>query len=695
MLLRGIVLVVGLAGIAWSVRLAHEVAASSVDRRIAILPQDDPRPLGADVTLSEADLNRKADSDRAAARETTPAQPRASMIRQGAYRPLAIDTSSQASQERLLRDAGYLASDELEGRGVGTRGLDLAADFIAEQFQATGLNTELYAGTPFHEFQLVSGSSKGRVQTLEFAAADHAPIVMRADVDFTSLLQTAGRRFTFPMVFAGYGITAPEVGYDDYAGLDVRGKAVVLLRHEPQSSDSAHLFGGEEPSDHAYLVPKILNAVQHGAAAIVLVTDRRQADVERSHAQPQDDAASAPAPLLKLDLNDNRIDATIPVVHCRRETVEQLLEHGAGITLSEWEAEVDRTQRPASTPVSHWTVRGTISPLTSSRTLKNVVATLDADGPLADETIIVGAHYDHLGRGGWGSLALGANSEVHNGADDNASGTAVMLEVARLLAARKDPLPRRVMLMAFTAEEMGLIGSRKYVQDPLVPLKQTIAMINLDMVGRLRNHDLTVYGTGTADEWPQLISEAFEDRNFRLQTRPSGYGPSDHASFYEHGVPVLHFFTGFHPQYHRPNDDVELLNIEGMQRIAEVVVDLVTRLAERPDRLHPRRSGDSLTELLAMESAALDSGRRGGNRPRLGVVLRDHQAGGALIYRVLDNGPASRQGFRPGDLILQIGEEPVKTVDDVQRLLDKVTLGSSIAVRLQRYARELELEVQF
>lgn len=599
-----------------------------------------------------------------------------------------LDVGEDAVEQRLSASAAYLASDELEGRGIRTQGLDLAADYLAREFAAAGLRTDHYNGTPFHEFKLFSGATKGSVQELSFSAPDRE-LALKPGDDFTSLTLSVISPITLPIVFAGYGITSPELGYDDYAGLDVAGKAVIVLRHEPQSSNPDSIFNGAENSDYAFVRPKIDNAVEHGAAMLILCTDAAALAPADGAAEPSADE------LLRVELEESSLRESIPVVHCRREVIESLMTSAGGESLAEIESRIDATLTPQSRELPETHLTGRVGLSREGRILKNVVASLEGVGPLAEETLIIGAHYDHLGRGGWGSLAIGANHEVHNGADDNASGTAVLVELAHQLAARDEPLRRRILFIAFSAEELGLIGSAKYVQDPLVPLSSTIAMLNLDMVGRLRDGKLTMYGTGTAAEWPSLIDQANAPLGLDIKRVPGGYGPSDHASFFERGVPVLHLFTGFHNQYHRPSDDSELLNIDGMRQITELVREIAVDLAQAEQR--PTSTG-SQGQFDLGELADLDADfnvPRPTDRPLLGVLLQPHAEGGVVVQRLVRNAAAEQHGIRPGDILLSVDGHPADSTEAVIQVLRDHPPGETLKVRLKRRGVEMELDINF
>ncbi|OYV80382.1 MAG: aminopeptidase, partial [Planctomycetia bacterium 21-64-5] len=311
---------------------------------------------------------------------------------------------------------------------------------------------------------------------------------------------------------------------------------------------------------------------------------------------------------------------------------------------------------------------------------KNVVAVLEGEGPHADETIVVGAHYDHLGMGGEGSLAAGVQ-EVHNGADDNASGTAALIEVARRLASRTEKLPRRVVFLAFTGEERGLIGSARYCRDPLVPLDKTVAMLNMDMVGRLADDKLIVQGVDTATEFGPVIDHLADRYGLKVTKQPGGFGPSDHSSFYPHKVPVMHFFTGTHSDYHRPSDDYEKINLPGMRRVAEMVADTVVELAELGERPH-------------YQAAKSKPQFRGGDRPYFGSIPDfGSDEPGYHLGGVSPDSPADKGGLKAGDAIVKLGEYKIGNLEDFDGALRKFKAGDKVSLIVNRDGKPVTLEV--
>ena len=597
-----------------------------------------------------------------------------------------LDLDPAAIETRLKATTRFLASDDLAGRGLSTPQLDLAAEYIAAEFNEMGLRTDHYEGAAFQEFAISQGLTLGSPNTMEVVGPDGARTELSLGEDFTPLSFSRSSRFDLPLVFVGYGITATEAAYDDYEGVDVRGAAAIMLRHEPQQQDAQSPFNGARNSQHAYLAKKVANAVAHGAAAILICTDGHTAGV-------RSDATSGlvldvPERLLDFDLRVRNPRRHVPVLHVRRAVVERIMQTATRGSLVDLERQIDRDLVPQSFPLTGWRATGEVTVATKKESLKNVIGVLRGRGALADETIVVGAHYDHLGMGGMGTLAPWTVA-VHNGADDNASGTALLIEIARRLSARREPLRRRVIFIAFTAEESGLVGSEHYVGYPLVSLSQTVAMLNMDMVGRLRNERLTVYGTGTAAEFTPLIRRLTTTYDFQLDESPGGYGPSDHASFYARGIPVLHFFTGLHSDYHRPSDDYDKLNYSGMRRIAQLVEDAIIELAQSDSRLRP--SASSTSDLFTSSSpVSADPPRPTG----LAITVHDVDGSpGCLVSRVTPGGIAHRAGLRVGDVILRWSDSDIHSAEHLSELAAVQRPGETDAVII-RGGLKLELRLR-
>lgn len=597
---------------------------------------------------------------------------------------LGFEFSEIDIEQRLRADARFLASDELEGRGTQTAGIDKAAEHIAREFAKTGLNTNPTGHGAFHEFPLLTREAVATVSQVTLQDPDSVLHAIARGRDFSSVLIPKPKQASGALAFAGFGISAPELGYDDFAELDTRGRVLIVLRSEPTHADWKARTNHSDTATHALLRTKIREAHSRGAAALVLC------DPKSGLSHPAEASE-----LLSIDLSSEFPSIGMPVIHVRRQVLSELLTNASHFDLDQAEAEINSSLKPQSQAFKNVSLTVRVERPRVSRTLKNVVGTLDGQGPRSDETIVIGAHYDHLGYGGWGSLELTGRREIHNGADDNASGTVVMLEVARQLANlhRQKPFARRVCFIAFSAEELGLIGSKKYVREPWFPIESTVAMLNLDMVGRLRNEDLTVYGVGTSPIWALLLRPLAKEYQLDLQLREGGYGPSDHASFFERGVPVLHFFTGFHAEYHRPSDDADLLNYRGMKTLSHVITELVlalSELADRPSQSSPRE------ELAELESPTALGEVVGARMPpakfQLGVQMSPSQQG-VLVRGTLPHSLAQRHGFRSGDLIESINGQRVGTPAEAIAQIQKHVRTEPLSVGVSRNGLRLKFSV--
>ncbi|MGE5194705.1 MAG: M20/M25/M40 family metallo-hydrolase, partial [Deltaproteobacteria bacterium] len=385
---------------------------------------------------------------------------------------------------------------------------------------------------------------------------------------------------------------------------------------------------------------------------------------------------------MKFGYAGHDVIRNLPVMHITRSACDQVLKGALHKTLAEIEAEIDKDLSPRSAVLTGWTAGGVVTIERKHAPVKNVVGVLEGSGALADETVIVGAHYDHVGRGGPGSLLPGS-TEIHNGADDNASGTVSLLELARRLGSRKEKLPRRVVFIAFTGEEMGLIGSARYTKEPIFPLEKTIAMLNMDMVGRLRDDKLTVFGVGTSPIWEEMLKRLGKEGHFEMSLKPEGMGPSDHQSFFLKQIPVLHFFTGTHGDYHRPSDDWDKINIPGTERVVELVEKITVEVARLPER----------PKYIAVKGTA-QIGERAGSRPYFGSVpdFGTDKPGYALAG-VVPGGPAEKGGLKAGDRIVQLGTHKIENLEDFDLALRKFSPGETVEVAVLRSNERVTLKV--
>ena len=576
-------------------------------------------------------------------------------------------------EARMRKDITFLASDECEGRGVGTKGLDLAADYIAAQFKQSGLKPGGVNGTYFQPFPFATNAKLDGESTLTLQGPKGEKIQLKQGVDFQVLGFSAPGHVTAPLVFAGYGVTARDIDYDDYKGLDVKGKVVVALRRLPRWNSKEHPFDGANRDDLAALDGKQIRAQVKQAAALILVNDASEL--------PKDELASFQTTAKGIST------VSLPFVQIKRSVIDDILRSSTPQGLADTEKAIDDDLKPRSTALQGWTAELDVKVQRDEIPVKNVIGVLEGSGPLANETIVIGAHYDHLGYGGAGSRAKEPKKkDIHHGADDNGSGTTAVMELTRRFGAMKNREGRRLVFMTFTAEERGLIGSRHYTRvAPMFPLKDTAAMVNLDMVGRLKvvpdggKAKLLVEGADTAKEFDELVVKL--NPGFQLFKEKSAFGASDHFSFYQQKIPVIFFWTGTHDDYHRPGDTADKINVAGMKQITyytQRVIEHLSTEAKRPEYVQVKN-----TFKMA-----------GGSFPKLGI-LPDYTFGGkgVLLEGVTDAGPAALAGLKKGDVIVEMAGKAVGDVNGYMSVLQTQKSGVAIDVKLLRDGKDLQLKV--
>jgi hypothetical protein len=477
--------------------------------------------------------------------------------------------------QAILQHIKFLAADDLQGRGNGTEGLERAGDYIAGQFKAAGLVPGGANGDWFQAFQLTAGLRIGEGNSLTIHAPgqdvrlslgqSYYPLAVTASdgaVDYSMDLMNV------PIVFAGYGLSAPAANYDDYAGLDVSGKAVLIFSHEPQETQADSRLNGSRPMRETTLYAKAFAARSRGAVALLVVSDP-------SH---RVDEANYKVFEIESDAEDHQI----PVLRIRRDEVAPLLK---AWDLDQTAAVINRDLIPRSRRLPEATVDYVQRLSLNRRTVRNVVGILRGSDPSkAREAIVLGAHYDHVGFGGRFSTTPERTGEIHNGADDNASGTAAIIEIARSAAADRSRFPRSLVFVAFAGEERGLLGSLHYTMDPAMPLDDTVAMINLDMVGRTRGGRVEVGGLNIAGSLEPDVEASAKVAGLDVRRGGPGSGRSDDSSFVDRRIPALHFFTGFHDDYHNPDDDWNKIDAAGTARVATLAMELAARIAAREER---------------------------------------------------------------------------------------------------------------
>jgi hypothetical protein len=642
-------------------------------------------------------------------------------------------TSSTPSVDRLRQVIAYLASDALEGRRTGTPGANDAAHYIAGEFNRVGLRPGLQMARPartrgetqaryLQPFPYVASVELGSDNTLRIGSIIYPttktpvmPVDLRVVEDWTPLgFSSNGRIDGASATFVGYGITDSSLKYDDYASEDAKDKIAVAFEGTPDGDNPHGQFARFEEVRF-----KAAAAHQHGAKALILIAHEVNFNDDK---------------LTRLRY-DNSGEAGLPIAVISRQSAVRLFGKRDLAELDSFEktigqmalAKISPSMSPTmnSSEVKMELIAFTVTIQLSTNVVRrdspsfNVIGVLPGSDPkLKNEAIVIGAHYDHLGLGGEGSGSLSATTGIHHGADDNASGVAGLIELARMLSSQKPK--RTVVFIAFSGEEEGLIGSNYYVNHPIVPLANTVAMINMDMIGRLKDKNLIVGGVGTAQEWRSLVDANNSmgsmtvslnttqagglpssvslpivvgangqpvvtmdpAKQFLLTLNEDGYGPSDHSSFYAKQVPVLFFWTGTHNDYHKPSDTADKINYEGEARI----VDFVDRIIRDIDKSEKRP-----TYAMAKSES---QGRSMGFRVYLGTIPNYAESNDGLrLDGVRDDSPASKAGLKAGDRIVKMAGHEVKNVYDYTYALGEMKAGQEYEVEIVRGSERMTLRI--
>ncbi len=559
---------------------------------------------------------------------------------------------------RVAYDVQTLASPGMEGRKTGERGDSLAASYIRDRFRELGL--QLLYDNGMQHFEVVARTELGGRNFFSFDGR-----VLELNREYLPYSFSAPGRVEAGVAFAGYGIhlRSDSVIWNDYATVDVRGKWVLMLQGDPDTSQRISPF---EPWSGARA--KVLAAADHGAAGVILVAGRQYSGEDR---------------LEPLFYDKNSSSSSIPVFQVLRSVADEILA-SSSTSVAELEQKILRERKPAGM-ILQGRVEAHADVLPEKVKTANVVAFLPGRDPLLKkETIVAGAHYDHLGLGGPGSGSRQPDTlAIHYGADDNASGVGAILEIAGKVAYEKDNR-RGFLFVAFGAEEMGLLGSRKFMEEPPAEMGRVAAMFNFDMVGRLdSSRALAIGGTGTSRESEAILKK--NNPGFNLALSPDGTGPSDHATFYLKGIPVFFFSTGAHSDYHTPGDRFEKLNAEGIREVAGYAWQVM-------------REVDRRDTMLAFTESGSPERRSRGARFRVTLGIMPDYAGmareGMRVDAVTKNKPAWRAGILKGDIITAINGKPVANIYDYMNRLAGMSEGETISVDLLRDGKTVVVIVQ-
>ncbi len=588
---------------------------------------------------------------------------------------LSFAQTAPFAPEPYMRHVKYLSGDEMQGRGNGTPELDKAAEYIAERFADAGVQPAGDSGTFFQKFQVATGSRLGPRNILTFATGGQQ-VTAALGRDYVPFGAGEKTDLSGDVVFAGYGISSDENKYDDYKDFDVTDKVVLVMAHEPRENDPASPFNGAEPTLYGEDNTKAQNAKYRSARAILVVQD----PLNHEDASKDLPALGTEAQIDELGIGAFRIS---------RALAQRLLD-SQGKNLEELQKEIDAGPAPRTFALTGVQAHIEMDVEPVRREVRNVVGTLPGTDPVAGaETVILGAHYDHLGHGGRSSLSPSLIGQIHNGADDNASGTAGLIEIASALA--RDPAVRRrtYVFIAFAGEELGLRGSGFWAAHPGRDLSKVVAMLNMDMIGRMRNDQVILGGIGTSPVFPDLVKAAGAENGVVVKASQSGYGASDHTSFYTRNIPVLFFFSGLHADYHRPSDDWERINAEGATKI----LGMAYTIARRLNAMDVRPQFTKVNEPLTTGTSGRGAGGSGygayfGSIPDMTAEVK-----GVQFSDVRPNSPAAKAGLRGLDILIRFAGKDIASLEDFSYVLRMHKPGDTVEVVVLRDGRPLTVQV--
>ena len=555
--------------------------------------------------------------------------------------------------------------------------LDEAADYIAEALEGLGISPAGDDGTYLQPFEVTTGASMGEDNRLQ-VERKRGVSELEPKKDFIPINFSGSGSVEGEVVFVGYGATAEEFDYDDYFHLDVKDKIVLVLRYEPRffsQEDESEEGEGESAGDrrmtrHSHLIAKAIQARRRGAKAVLLVDSRgrgRRGDR-----------------LIRFGSVSGPTDAGIPMVQVSSAIAEQWL-RGSGRSLRVLERDIEASKRPQSFPLaSSLRISLSVDVEHERAMVSNVAGYLPGK---SDEYLVLGAHYDHLGMGGEGSLAPNRRAP-HLGADDNASGVAAILELARSYAQADKP-ERGILFLAFAGEEIGLLGSGHWVENPTLPIENAVAMFNFDMVGRIEKRKLYVGGVGTAEPFEALVQAAASEHGLKADRSKSGSSSSDHTSFAAKKIPVLFFFSGLHSDYHKPSDSADKIDGATAVEMLAMARQIIDGVAEREERLafvevapESRRGG-----------RGGDGEQRGygpwfGSIPDFGEVPN-----GVKFADVRSGSPADQAGLQGGDILTHWNDTAITNLYDFTYALRDSKVGDVVTVRVLRGEQEVTAKV--
>lgn len=556
----------------------------------------------------------------------------------------------------------YLASDKLEGRYTGSKGEKLAYEYIEKQFKSYGLKPA-FGKSYIQPFKFIEKVELTKDNSLTLTSAGKSKSLI-LKTDFITAPFSGTAKVKGELVFAGFGISAPKLNYDDYAGLDVKGKIVVVLNHHPEYGKNGSQF-----EMFASFRQKATVAKEKGALALIMVNE----------IIPNNDQDK----LIEFTYTQSPLIKDFSALQAKRDFIVELFKN-EGMDFPAHQTKITSEKKPASFLFKSASAEISTGVKEVNGTAHNIAAILEGSDPvLKNEYIVFGAHYDHLGWGQTGSLYRGTDKQIHNGADDNASGTTGLLELSEKFASVKGN-KRSLIFVAFSGEELGILGSTYFVNNPPVKIENITAMLNMDMIGRMNSDNvLNIIGAGTAQEFKKVLNSR-NSYDFKLSITEDGMGGSDHQAFTNKQIPVLFFFTAMHQDYHKPSDKLEKINADGQEKVLKYVYDISTSIDSIGSKLQ-----------FVQVKAPVQKRPSGGSKVYVGTVPEfGYQGKGFKLSGVSDNSPAQKAGLKAGDIMIKFGPKEVKDIYDYMYAMNEYNPGDEVDVVVLRDGKEVTVRMK-
>ena len=572
------------------------------------------------------------------------------------------NSSFEITEKEIMGHIQYLSHEDRKGRKPGTRESRDVIAYLIKEFKSNGIKPGAKNQSYTQSFDIETGIELGESNFLTINDDS-----LEINKDYIPLWFSANKTESSSAIFAGYGFNINEesIQWNDYENIDVKNKWVIVFRKSPEA-DNVHSIFREHSSFHK----KMLVARDNGAVGIIFVSQ-------------VEDTTLFPLNYISGYKNDG-----IPAVHISNETANKLFKP-LGWTQEMLQETMNRSMESVNFEIPNLTIEASVELKLTKDRAANVIGILKSGNrKYREELIVIGAHFDHLGLGGERSGSRQVDTlAVHPGADDNASGVSGLLEIAQKVSSFKSKLKRSIVFIAFDAEETGLLGSKFFIENPPFPLEQVTTMINLDMIGRMKESTFTVGGVGTSLIFEPLLDSLSLNRGFTVNKTMAGFGPSDHASFYAMDIPVLFFFTGVHSDYHTPKDTWDLINVEGEKRILNYIYDLVIKLSKNNNRPLFKESGP--------KSSSMSNGVQ--FKVSLGIMPSYAGTGDGLEIDGISrkDGPAFKAGMKKGDIIKFIDGKPVNDIYEYMERLSNLEKGMTVPIKIMRNGKLITLSVTF